>query len=98
MILIISLEIMNIWFQNVVNYHGSPHVARIALKVIVTKVILNRIIPASISWFNFIAVSIKLVFWLTGQLRQIVFRSNPSQVYCYLLKISQFLFTNFVQL
>ena len=33
---------MNIWFQHVVNYHCFPHLARIALKVIVSKSIVNR--------------------------------------------------------
>ena len=39
---IISFEIMNIWFQHMVNYHCFPHLARIALKVIVSKAIVNR--------------------------------------------------------
>ena len=39
---IISLEIMNIWFQQVVNYHCFPHLAQFALKVIVSKAIITR--------------------------------------------------------
>ena len=65
---IISFEIMNIWFQHVVNYHCFPHLARIALKVIVSKAIVNRNIPASLNWFKFINI-LKLAFWLSGQLR-----------------------------